>query len=142
MEQNMVNLGINKELITPIVEKEIKAAVVAALGGADSVIEKVVNNIMYQKVNSEGKVSSYSSDNKYTFIEHVLTNNIKGAIGEELKRQIGEKAEPLKKAIVKSLRNEKMADKLADALLTAFSQTVDSNWKSIINIEIKPITRY
>lgn len=138
----MVNLGINKELITPIVEKEIKAAVVAAMGGADSVIEKVVNHIMYQKVNSEGKVSSYSSDNKYTFIELVLTNNIKDAIGEELKRQIGEKAEPLKKAIVKNLRNEVTANKLADALLTAFSQTVDSNWKSVINIEIKPITRY
>lgn len=138
----MVNLGINKELITPIVEKEIKAAVVAAMGGADSVIEKVVNHIMYQKVNSEGKVSSYSSENKYTFIELVLTNNIKDAIGEELKRQIGEKAEPLKKAIVKNLRNEVTANKLADALLTAFSQTVDSNWKSVINIEIKPITRY
>lgn len=138
----MVNLGINKELITPIVEKEIKAAVVAAMGGADSVIEKVVNSIMYQKVNSEGKVSSYSGDNRYTFIEYVLTNNIKDAIGEELKRQIGEKAEPLKKAIVKNLRNEVTANKLADALLTAFSQTVDSNWKSVINIEIKPITRY
>ena len=133
----MVNLGINKELITPIVEKEIKAAIVAALGGADSVIEKVINQIMYQKVNHEGKVSSYSGDNKYTFIEIVLTNQIKDAIAEELKRQIGEKAEPLKKAITKNLRNDKVADKLADALLSAFAQTVDSNWRSSINIEIK-----
>ena len=134
----MVNLGINKELITPIVEKEIKAAIVAALGGADSVIEKVVTQIMYQKVNHEGKVSSYYGDNKYTFIEIVLTNQIKDAIAEELKRQIGEKAKPLKKAITKNLRNDKVADKLADALLSAFTQTVDSNWRSSINIEIKP----
>jgi hypothetical protein len=63
---SLVNLSIPQEVTQPIVSAKIQEAVLAALGGADKIIEGVVHQICNTKVGKDGKVSSYSSENTMT----------------------------------------------------------------------------
>ena len=71
-----VSLSISKELVNPIIQAKINEAIISALGGQDELIRKSVDAIMNTKVNDQGKVSSYSSDNKYTMLEIIAKNKI------------------------------------------------------------------
>ena len=80
MADNMINLGISPDLVKPIVEKQIKAAVTEMFGGADEIINKVVTAMIHQKVDSDGKVNNNSYYDKYDWFEVVFSKQIKVAV--------------------------------------------------------------
>lgn len=134
-----ISLEISKEIVTPIVEAKIKAAITAALGSKEEVIATLADKILFQKVTSSGTVSNYSSDNKYNWIDVVFTNQIKKVIEEELKSKVNESAEAIKAALVKHLKTAKGANAVATALLAGLSDTFTNSWRSKLDITISPM---
>lgn len=130
----MVQLCINPDLIKPIVEKQIKSAILAAMGGADNLVESVVNAIMTEKVNSHGAKSNYSSENKYNWFDVVVTNTVREAIQEEIKNAIRENANVFKDALVHQLTSKSGANAVAKALIDGLNKTFESSWSSKISI--------
>lgn len=57
MSANMINLGINEDVVKPILEKQIQAAILANIGNPEELIQKVVSTALSQKVDSDGRVS-------------------------------------------------------------------------------------
>jgi hypothetical protein len=133
-----VMLSINKDIVNPIVDAKIKEAVLAAMGGSEKIIEGVVNTIINHKVNAEGKVGSYSSDNKYTWIDVVVKNQIQDRAREAIISAISEHSEQIKDAIVNHLKTKKGAEATAKALLHCMSGTFSKHWHSNIKIELSP----
>lgn len=133
----MVNLGISDELVKPIVDKHIKAAVTAAMGGSDKLVEKTVDMIMNTKVNSEGKVSQYSSENRFTLLEWILTSRIKDAVQTVVVEEINKVSTQIRDSIIKKLRSEKGSSMMADALLSCFLNTLESKWYSTIQVNME-----
>jgi len=102
-----VNLTISKEVVTPIVEAKIKEAILLALGGGDVLIDKVVNNILTQKVAANGTVSNYSSDNKYSWMEIAVTNSINNAARLAIQEVIAKSSEYVaRETAVQSHKNQ------------------------------------
>lgn len=132
----MINLGISPELVKPIVEKQIKAAVTEMFGGADAVIDKIVTAMIHQKVDARGNVSNYNSENKYDWFETVFSKYIKEAIEEELKNQMKSMAAPIRKALIKKIRSEQGASLVADALISGLNGTFDQAWRSDISVRL------
>ena len=135
-ENGLVNLTVSNEIINPIVERHIREAVANALGGSDEIIRKVVDQILNQKVTIEGKVSSYSSDNKYSWLDIVLTQKISEAVREELAKPISSVANKIKASLIEHLKTQKGASAVADALLSGFQDTLKNSWRSSIKIEL------
>ncbi len=133
-----VQLTISKDVVAPIVEAKIKEAVLASLGGADAVIEKVTSEIMHRKVDANGKVSSYSHDNKYSWIDAVLTNQIKQLVEQKIKDILLEKSKPIENEIIRQLQTKKGASIAAKALLDALNGTFQKSWTSSIQIDLMP----
>lgn len=133
-----VQLTISKEVVAPIVEAKIKEAILGALGGKESVIEKVVNEILNKKVSSNGTLSSYSSDNKYSWIDIVLTKTIQEQTEAAIKEHLATASIPIKEAIIKNLQSKKGAEMAAQALLSALNGTFQSSWTSSIKIDLTP----
>lgn len=133
---SLVNLSIPKEVTQPIVAAKIQEAVLAALGGADKIVEAVIHKICYSKVDDKGQISSYSSDNKNNWIDFHVTKIIEGSIHEELKRQLDAGALPIKEAIVKVLQSKAGASKLADAILASLTGTFKGENNLLPKIEI------
>ena len=102
-----VQLTISKEVVTPIVEAKVKEAVLAAMGGADEIVKNVLNGILTQKVGSDGRVSSYSTDNKYSWLDIVLTKQIKESAEQAIRECLAENAWKTNLSItLQSLKND------------------------------------
>ena len=137
MDTGNVNLTISKEIVNPIVEAKIKEAVIAAMGGADELIAKVVKQIIDTHVSFDGKVSSYSSDNKFKWLDIAVTNQIKEAAKEAIKEMMSTRKDELKKAIVKELSSKKGVEAFAQSLLSNSSKILE-NYYSTIEVKISP----
>lgn len=136
MEKNntMVQLGISPELIKPVIETHIKAAIVEAFGGAEELIAKVVRNVLEQKVSANGTISNYSSDNRYQWLDIVITQQIRAAVEEEVRNQVKESSSAIREALVEELRSKAGAHKVAQALLDGAMGTFKHCWSSKMDI--------
>lgn len=137
MNNETVSLTISKEIVNPIVETKVKEAILAALGGPDKIIEKVVNEVLNRKVDLNGNTSTYSSDNKYSWIDAVVTKQIKTLVEKEVTEIVGQQSSVIKDEIIKQLKTNKGANKVASALLDAFNGTFGKSWLSTISIDFK-----
>ncbi len=130
-----ISLQISKEIVNPIVETKIKEAILAALGGSDLIVKKVIDEVLNRKVDASGKISTYSHDNKYSWLDAVVTDQIKKAVEEELKAIIKESSSRIKDELIKQLQTKKGSSKAAEALLSAMNGTFGNSWSSKFNIE-------
>ncbi len=137
-KEDLVSLSIDKDMITPIVEKHLKIAIIEAFGGQDEIIGAVVHQILNKKVDSEGKVNSYSSENKYAWIDIAVRKNIEAAIREELNNVMSQSTQKIKSALLKQLKSEKGANMVAAALVDGLAGTFQNNWSSHFEIKLEP----
>ncbi len=135
---NDVSLTISKDLVAPIVEAKIKEAILAALGGGEEVIAKVLDQIMLKKVNENGVVSSYSSDNKYNWIDIVLTKQVKEIAEVAIKEEIAKSAEQIKNSLAAKLKSKQGSDMVAKALLDGLNGTFKNSWSSKMSFDFSP----
>ena len=70
MANEMMSLNIDKSMLTPVIEQQVKLLMTEILGGRELIVDKVITNILKTKVDENGKPSSYSSAK--TFIEWML----------------------------------------------------------------------
>lgn len=133
MESGNVNLSISKEIVNPIVEAKIKAAVIEAMGGTDVLINKVVDNVLNQNVAHDGKISQYNSDNKSKWIDVVVTQQIREATKIVMQEILATRQNDIRAAIQKQLSSKKGIEAFAQALLSGYK--IDDKYTT--NIEIK-----
>jgi hypothetical protein len=138
MDNANVSLTISKDVVNPIVEAKIKEAILAALGGSEKLIAHVVDSVLRERVGADGKRSTYSSDNKYDWLDIVVSKQIEAAVRDELTKQISESSQEIKDALITALRTKKGASVVANALLAGMEKTFAQSWTSAISIEIKP----
>ena len=135
MENNMMNLSINKDMLTPVIEEQLKAMRTTILGGKDQIVDKLINQILTTKVGTDGKPSSYSSSCSYFewLLKSELTKVVKELIVEEIKSKTGN----IKKAIRKQIQTESGSSLIANALLNGLTETLEDSWRSTFKIEIE-----
>lgn len=133
--QEQASVNIPKDLLEPIIREHIAAGVVAAIGDPATLIRQLVEKAASAKVDMNGEVSRYCSDNKYSFIEAVATRtlheSIKAAIVEYVKEQ-----RPAIQAAVKShlaKRTSAVAKALVDGLIASTEQRWDLKCEFIAN---------
>lgn len=135
MENNLVTMNVSPDIIKPIVETKIKEAIAAALGGSDSIVKHVVEQVLHSRVNDKGNVSSYSSDNKYTWLDIVITNQIKDIVRETLQEQIKDVSGNIKKEIEKFLQSKKGSSNIASLLCASMADSIGSNYNSYVEVK-------
>jgi len=138
MDNNNVSLTISKDIVNPIVKAKIEEAVLAAMGGHDQLISKVMDSIMNQKVNSEGRVGQYSSENTHRWIDVVLNQHITAAAKEAMKELMESRKIDLKNAIIAQLGTKKGIEGFATALLSGTSE-LSKNYRQSITIKFDTI---
>ena len=135
MENNMMSLSISKEMLTPVIEQQVKAMMATILGGQEQIVDKVIKNILETKVDSDGRPSSYSSGK--TYFEWLLKDEITKAVKELIVEEMKSKVSNIKKAIKKQIQSESGATVIADALLNGLNRTCENSWRSTFKIELQ-----
>lgn len=134
MASDMLNLSINKEMLTPVIEQQVKLLMCEIMGGQDAIIDKVISQVLNTRVDSDGKPSNYSSSKP--FFEYLLTKQISEAVQECLKEELSQKTEVIKRKVKNYLRTDNGATKIADSLLRGWMECLESGWRSEIKVSV------
>lgn len=133
-ENNLMSLNLSADMIKPIVEKTIQANVLSALNGWEGVVADMVNAVLTTKVDSSGKISNYSGNNRYSWIEINLNKRIKELVEEEVKKQIDESAEAIREAVRKQITSKAGSNAVAKAVVDGLIGSFEKSWNSRIEI--------
>ena len=133
-ENNLMSLNLSADMIKPIIEKTIQANVLSALNGWEGVVTDMVNTVLTTKVDKNGVISCYSSENRYTWIEVNLNRRIKELVEGEVKKQIEESAEAIREAVRKQITSKAGSNAVAKAVVDGLIGSFEKSWNSTINI--------
>ena len=126
---------IPQDVIIPIVQARIQAEIISALKGQQQLIEQAVVSALSMRVDDTGKVSQYSSSNKYTLLESVANKYIREAAIEALKEYLTTTAkESVKKRVIQEL--QKKSGPLATALVDGLAKSIDTTYGFSLNINL------
>jgi hypothetical protein len=94
---------IPKDIIEPIIQAHVSAAVVSALGENKKIVEMAISRVLNQKVNSDGNTSGYVYNNSPTFIQWLMSKAVRSAVEKAVVEQVATYQDELKKAIAAEL---------------------------------------
>jgi len=141
--ENTVSLQISKDLVNPIVETKVKEAILAAMGGQEKIIEKVVNEVLSRRVDENGKHTNNTYSDKFSWLDVVVTKQIREAVETQVKDVVAESSIQIREAVIKQLQSKKGSSMVAAALVDCLSKTFASSWTSKFDVKFEsPSTRY
>jgi hypothetical protein len=113
---------IPNDIIKPILEAHVQAALAKAFGDGSRLLEVAVSRVLNQQVDGEGKVSHYTRSDSPTWLEWLMAAKMREAISEALVKGMEVYKERIKAQVVKEIGNSKSG--LAKQLITAMVENL------------------
>jgi hypothetical protein len=126
-------ISLDPKLIDNLVKEHIYAAVAGSLAdNKDVLIHSLLDTVLNLKVNANGEISQYSSDNKFSWLELTFNREMRGLI----KKAIIEQIEALKPEVEKAVKKEMMKSgpAIAQAVMKGFSDSLKFDWNFNVGI--------
>lgn len=133
-ENNIVSMNINESLIKPIVEAQMKQAILDNMGDVKSYMEQLISIALNEKCDDKGNTNCSNWDKKYIYIGVLINNAIRSAAREAVKEFMEQETKTFKKAFRNYLKQKQTLDKLFDSFVNFADKTmVENNYKMDIN---------
>ena len=134
-----VSINVSPEVVRPIIEAKIQAAIVAELERDKNLVSKMVAAALNIKVDSEGKPGrGYGGEIPY--IEFLCRQAIHNAAQGAMKEYLAENADMLKQAVKEQLG--KHGEDLAAAFVNGLVNAVESKWKFQCDVKFGTLRDY
>jgi len=138
MAEEMASLKINNDIILPVIEKQIQAAIVANLGNHEELIGKMVSLALHAKVNDKGYIDTqYSSYNKYDFLEVLTSTAIQEAARNALTDWLHVNSQKIRSALFAELAKPTRQKSMAKAFADADETSITSKWHMNCTVNFK-----
>lgn len=128
-------MNVDQSVVTAVLEKQIQAAIVANLGAEKDLIAKAVTTALEKKVDENGNVSKYSSDNLYDYLEVVCGKAIRDTAKIAIKEWLEKNCEKIHKAVMAELNKPRRAQSIAKAFADSVAESVKCGWR--VHTDIK-----
>ena len=129
MGKEMMSLQINEDMVKPVIEKQIEAAILANIGNPEKLIEQVVARTLKVKVDESGKVNSSSYYNTHDYLEVITGNAIRKAAQEALQEWIKENIALVKEMVIREMNKPSRQKSMAQAFANACEESLQCNWR-------------
>jgi hypothetical protein len=130
-----MTLNVDENLVQPIIEAEIQAAIVRQLQGASTnLIPKLVQAALNQKVDYQGRVTGSSYDNRYPYIEVLCNQAIQQAAQEAMKQYIADSLPFITAEVEKQIRSQ--SKNIAKTFAEGLAGAIKSEWNFKLNITL------
>ena len=127
-----MTLNVDNDLVKPVIEAEIQAAVVRELGQMSDLIPQMVKAVITTKVDREGKPSTYSSSK--TYLEWAFQKSMHIAIQKAITEWIDGNQEELQKELEKQIMSSK--SEFAQSVLKALVGAVENQWRFKVEVAL------
>lgn len=136
-----IDLNVDNNYLNEAVKSIVMTGIAETLD-KDKIVNGLVKAVLETKVDKEGRISSYSSDNRYTLLEVYVNNIIREIVKEEMKKLVEEKRTKMQEIIRRELNKRATLDKFVDAFISNNLDNLDSNWKTKISVEYEKDKEY
>ena len=117
------------------VKQTVIMGISESLNGKNEIVSQLVKSVLETKVDKTGKISSYSSDNRYSLLEVMTQNAIREITKEEFKRLIEESRPQISKAIRAELEKKETMGNMVAAFLNAIEKQLTSSYSMNVEVE-------
>lgn len=136
-----LNLDIDDNYLAEAIKNTVMTGIVESLD-KDKVVSGLVNTVLETKVDKDGCISSYRSDNTYTLLEVYVNKMIRDVIKEEMKKLVEEKRPKMQEIIRKELNKKATLDKFVDVFISNNLDNLENNWRTKISVEYQKDKEY
>lgn len=137
-----LNLSVSQEFIANTLKNAVNIALANALDQKDKCLQNIIESALSVKVDEKGKISAYSSDNRYSFVEYYVRNAIMEEAKEVLKEVVAERKNELHKMLKKQLSSAKFANNFMETFVGGMLGAFEDTYRSNINIAFEKRERY
>lgn len=137
-----LDLNIDQDYLAKAVQQSVMMGIAESLNGKNEIVSQIVKMVLNQKVDKNGKVSSYSSDNKYTLLEYYVMKMLNEVTAEEMQKMVDEHREEIAKAIRTELAKKVNYNKFVDAFIDNVSSAVSNSWCPRIEVKFEQSKEY
>lgn len=116
---------IPRDVIEPILQAHVSAAIAQAFGSQQTLLEKFINEIVGRRVKEDGSNPSYSSDKTVPWLDWAVGNVIKTVIKEQITKEVEKHREEMVGIIAKELskKNSPLIKQLALGMVGGFADS-------------------
>lgn len=132
-----MNLEINEEVIQTIFKETLNQSIITAMGNKEEFMSALINNALSEKVDNLGKVSRYSSDNKYSFLDIHVRKIIQDSAKEAINEYLEENKELLKSVVKREMEKEENKSALVNAFVQGAVDSFDYNYNFKADVKIE-----
>ena len=136
-----IDLNIDDNYLNEAVKSIVMTGIAESLD-KEKIVNGLVKTVLETKVDEEGKISSYSRDNRYTLLEVYVNKIIREIVKEEMKKLVEEKRPKMQEIIRRELNKRATLDKFVDAFISNNLENLDNNWKTKISVEYEKNKEY
>ena len=136
-----IDLNIDDNYLNEAVKSIVMTGIAESLD-KEKIVNGLVKTVLETKVDEEGKISSYSRDNRYTLLELYVNKIIREIVKEEMKNIVEEKRPKMQEIIRRELNKRATLDKFVDAFISNNLDNLDNNWKTKISVEYEKNKEY
>lgn len=137
-----LDLNIDQDYLADAVKQTVMMGIAESLNGKNEIVSQIVNMVLKQKVNKEGKISNYDRDNVYSLLEFYVRKLIKDVLCEEMQTMVEEHREEITKTIRAELQKKVNYNKFVDAFIGNVSSAINSTWCPRIEIQFEQTKEY
>lgn len=137
-----LDLNIDQDFLADAVRQTVMMGISESLNGKNQIVSQIVNSVLNTKVDKSGKISSYSTDNRYTLLEFYVMKMIREVTAEELQALVDEHREDITKVIRAELAKKANYNKFVDAFISNISSAINNTWCPKIEIQFEQAKDY
>lgn len=129
-----LDLNIDDDYLGECVKQTVIAGISEALNGKNEITSQIVNMVLSQKVDKNGQISGWRSDNTQTVLEYYVAKTIREVAQDEIKRLMEEARPQIAESMRRELGKAKTVDKLVAEFARDMVNSCASNWRTTLGI--------
>lgn len=131
-----MSLQISQDFIDNLAKDLVEQSLIETLNSKDEIVRQIISSLLSVKVDKDGKVSNYSNDNKYTYIQYLVNKMIKEEVESVARECLEENREQIRNTIKKEMSKKATIDKFYDAFFDNIVGSLNDRYITTIDINI------
>lgn len=137
-----MTLEISQDFIDNLAKNLVTESLIETLNSKDDIVKQIVSSILSVKVNDDGKISSYSSDNKYTYLQYLVNNMIKEEVLNVANEVLNEKKEQIRESIKHEFSKKATLDKFYNAFFSSIVDNLSNAYRTTVEVKVDRYENY
>lgn len=134
-----LNLNVSQEFIANTLKDAVNLALANALDSKNECLTKIIDAALSVKVNANGVISNYTSENKYSFIDYYVKNALMEETKCVLKEIMEERKEEIHNQLKKQIRTTKFTNEFCKHFCDSMNDVMSNMYRTNVSVNFEKI---